>query len=254
MKVVLVVVSIGNRPWFNYCHPWMNLYCKRFEFDFLICHRPLLTQIKETQFRKFQDYGRCQKLGIRFLFDEYDRIIQLDDSCMIAPDTPDLSSIVPQHAIGCFIEGPSKAAKFDLFLKQHKLAYARTNELPRTRFYNNGVAVYSREHAAIFDPAHMPWKTIGQQNFYPTGGFLSHRADELGIALHDLGPKFNVLGSRVKKLATPADAGAYIFHLTSMLDSDERLAAARTIDAYFRSLMGGSTTTRDGSPQVQKSR
>jgi hypothetical protein len=200
-------------------------------------HRvPLVETIKIEQFDRVQNYGRCQKLGIGFLFERYDRIIQLDDTCMISPHTPDLLELVPENAIGCYIAGPDRGEHFESYLQAHRRAYNRSAKLSRSQFYNNGVAVYSRRHAELFNSGAIPWPVLRADRTYPTGGYLSHRAESLGYQLHDLGIAFNLMGSRLKKMAHPQEASAFIFHLTSALTPKERFEWAQRLDGFFRGL------------------
>jgi hypothetical protein len=187
-------------------------------------------------FDRFQNWGRWQKLGVHFLFDTYDRIVQFDDTCMVSPLTPNLAELVPEQAIGCFIEGRHRSEAFNSYLENHMRAYRRSTTLPRERFYNNGVAIYSRSHAPLFDLSSIPWPIVAADTIFPTGGYLSHRADTLGFPLFDLGFAFNFAGSKIKKLARPDLANAYIYHLTSALERSERLATAKAIDGHFRSM------------------
>jgi hypothetical protein len=236
-KTVLAVVSIGDRPWFAFCLPWMNFFCRRFGYDFMVFRSPLIASLSPEYFGGAKVYGRCQKLGIGHLFDVYDRVIQLDDTCMVSPQTPDLTALVPEAAIGCYVEGPDLQERFRSYFDIHKQLYARANPMPKERFFNGGVAVYSRSHAALFNIGSIPWSTIQADRFFPHQGYLSHGAEVLGLPLHNIGTTFNFVGSRIKKLRRFGEANAHIFHLTSALRPDQRMTMARAIDEYFRNLL-----------------
>lgn len=220
----------------------MNHFCRRFGYDLIVFRSPLITSVTPENLGGTKVYSRCQKLGIGYLFDLYDRIIQLDDTCMVSPIAPDLTALVPQTAIGCYVEGADLHDRYRSYFEIHKEVYNRVNALSKERFFNGGVAVYSRSHSALFDIGNIPWSSILADKHFPHQGYLSHRADALGLQLYDLGPAFNFVGSRIKKLRRPEDANAHIFHLTSALRPDKRLTVARLLDDYFRSLMASSSS------------
>ena len=249
-KIVLAVVSIGDRPWFAFCLPWMNHFCCRFGYDLIVFRSPVITSVSPEELGGMKVFGRCQKLGIGYLFDLYDRIIQLDDTCMVSPLTPDLTALVPETAVGCYIEGADLHDRYQSYFEIHKELYERADPLSQERFFNGGVAVYSRSHAALFDIGSIPWSSIQRDKYFPHQGYISHRAEVLGLPLYDLGPAFNFVGSRIKKLRRPEDANAHIFHLTSALRPDKRLIVAKLLDDYFRSLMASSVSNDSKSTTV----
>ena len=209
----------------------------------MVFRSPLITKVTPENLGGMKLYGRCQKLGIGYLFGLYDRVIQLDDTCMVSPDAPDLAALVPEGAIGCYIEGPDLHERYRSYFDIHKRLYERTTPLATERFFNGGVAVYSSRHAGLFDVASIPWSRIQADSFFPHQGYLSHRANVLGLPLHNLGTSFNFVGSRIKKLRRPEHANAHIFHLTSALRPDQRLTFARLLDEYFRGLMASHSAT-----------
>lgn len=238
MRTAVVVISVGrNRPWFQIALTWMNLYCERFGFDLIVHRSPLLKQQSVEQFDRFQNFGRCQKLGVGRLFEEYDRVLQLDDTCMISPHTPNLVHLVPSEMIGCYLEGKYRHDdQFRSYLTAHQVAYGRSHVLPKDRFYNSGVTVYAKSHSVLFDLETVPWEAILDDRVFPTQGYLSHRAEELNYPLYELGIEFNCPGSVIKRLPRIEDSTAYLFHLTSALSPRERIEFALRIDRHFQSL------------------
>ena len=228
MRTAVVVVTLGERPWFPYAVYWVDHFCNRFGFDLIVCRQPLI-DIKASN---FQNFGRCQKLGIRNLFDQYDYILQVDDTCLISPLIENIIDLVPEGAIGCYVEGKDQR-RYARYQSAHKVAYARTEPLPLERFDNNGMAFYSKHHAPLFDPHVIPWDVILTDPMFPTGGYLSHRADVLGYPLHDLGAKYNCSGSIIKKLDTLKTDQIFVFHLTSIFNTTQRVQYARKLHRIF---------------------
>ncbi|MGH9895595.1 MAG: hypothetical protein ACREA0_27155, partial [bacterium] len=162
-----------------------------------------------------------------------------DDTCIIAPTTADFARAVPEGEIGCWVEGRFRGTGFDAYLKEHALLYERASPLPRERFYNSGVVVYSRRHAPLFDAASIPWEKIKADRAFPTQGYLSHRSEIHQFALFDLGAAFNRIGSEI---ARSGDIGkildtTYVFHLTSAV-ARNRMWFAAEIDRQLRQRFG----------------
>jgi len=229
MRTAIVVITLGERPWFGYALHWLNHFCDRFGFDIIVYRQPLIENIRASS---FQTFGRCQKLGIGHLFDQYDCIIQVDDTCLISPVSQNIVNLVPRDAIGCYVEGEDhkRYARYQL---SHQAAYGRSTPLPLDRFYNNGMAIYFRSHARLFDQQAIPWDVVLSDPMFPTGGYLSHRADVLGYGLHDLGMKYNYPGSMINQLETIETNEIYVFHLTSFFSMAQRMQYARKIHQHF---------------------
>ncbi len=230
-RVAIVVVSLGDRPWWPIALRWLEHYCLKCSYDLVVVRQPLVAHLRPADFDRFQNFGRTQKLGIRCFFDIYDRVIQVDDTCMISPTTPPLADIVPEDAIGCWVAGPGNA-KFASYIPKHKEIYGRATPLPATSFYNSGLSVYSKNHASLFEQASIPWDKIRSDHWFPTQGYLSDRAEQEGIALHDLGSAFNLIGSRILSDPSIQSESVFIYHLTSALR--DRLGMAVKIDSVFR--------------------
>jgi hypothetical protein len=231
VRVAVFVVSLGDRPWWPIALYWMDLYCRRCSYDLVVIRQPPVTNLQPSDFDRFQNYGRAQKLGIGPYFRIYDRIIQLDDTCLISPATPPLADIVPEEAIGCWVTGPGNR-NFNSYVEKHQAIYERATPLPNEAFYNSGVAVYSRRHAVLFDEGTIPWDKIRADKWFTTQGYLSDRAEREGFALHDLGTAFNLVGRWIAEDPSEQVNSVFIFHLTSALGN--RLEMAQRIDRAFR--------------------
>ncbi len=231
MRVGVVVVSMGDRPWWPIALSWLNLYCRKHSYDLVVARQPLVTHLQLSQFDRFQNYGRAQKLGIARFFSAYDRVIQIDDTCLVSPATPALADIVPEDVIGCWVAGPGNN-KFDSYTSKHQAIYQRGKPLAKESFYNSGMTVYSSKHAILFDQTTIPWDKIRADKWFPTQGYLSDRCEREGFALHDLGNAFNMIGSRIAQNPSEQVDSVFIFHVTSAVS--DRLGVAKRIDRAFR--------------------
>jgi hypothetical protein len=239
LTVGVIVISLGERPWLPIVEHWLGRYCRRWNHDLVVLREPLLTDVRSDQFDRFQNYGRAQKLGVGRFFGKYDRIIQMDDTCIVSPATPDLVQTVPEEAIGCWIEGLQRGPSFDAYLKEHAVIYERVAPLARERFYNSGVVVYSRQHAALFDESTIPWGKIKADRAFPTQGYLSHRSEVYQYGLFDLGPAYNRIGSEIARSGDIRKIldSTYVFHLTSAV-ARNRMWYAAEIDRLLRERLG----------------
>ena len=123
MTTGVIVISLGDRPWLPIVEHWLRRYCQRWGHDLLVIREPLLDDLRPDSFDRFQNYGRAQKLGIGRFFEKYDRIIQMDDTCIVSPEAPDLAEEVPDEAVGCWIEGLYRDPRFSTYLNEHAVIY-----------------------------------------------------------------------------------------------------------------------------------
>jgi len=231
-KKAIVVVSIGIRPWFSLAHKWMMSYASRYNYDLIVRDTPLCDLFSPSDFSRFQHYGRCQKIYIGSLFNDYDRVLQLDDTVFLSPLAPDLAEIVPSQCLGAWVEG-ERFSNGSKYLSQHQKLYGLSEPMPKKRFYNNGVALYSRAHQILFES--IDWKTIAKDESFPTGGYLSYKAYTNNIEIFDIGPRFNFVGSIIRRLKA-FRPDVFFYHLTSGLNRQERSVVAEKLDIYFSHL------------------
>ena len=123
-RVLLVVVSLGDRPWFPYVEKWINDYVSRCNYELKVIKEPL-AGLKKEDFDQFRNFGCANKLAISDLFEGYDRIILIDDTCMLSPRLEPLHELVPRESIGCWIEGRRKDKSPTEYLKSRRVVVFR---------------------------------------------------------------------------------------------------------------------------------
>ena len=235
-RVLLVVISLGERPWFCYVKKWIVDYCSRCNYDYKVIQEPL-PGLKKEDFALFRNFGCANKLAISDLFEGYDRIILVDDTCMLSPRLEPLHKLVPRESIGCWIEGRRKDKSPTDYLKSHKKLYGLKKMLPREKFYNSGVMVMSYEHKVIYQDVIKDMPLIIKDERFNDQGYLSLTAYKKAISLHDLGENYNFVGSKIRtKLKTDRDfSNVRIAHLTGVFSAAQRLDLAKAFDKYFES-------------------
>lgn len=242
----VVVVSTGERPWFNLSQKWMQHYCASHGLEFVVVNTPHPKLPAVGQFARRQNWGRAMKLGIGDLFDCYDRLLLLDDTCFVSPLTDNLFAIVPKAAIGCFVEGKYRVDQlFAQYLKFIGRIYDARSVPDRGSFFNAGVCVFSSCHKRLFELDRADWRAVTQDPQFPVQGYLCCRVSDYGIPLHDLGLAYNMVGSQIRRagniLNCPPETR--IFHLTSSLSAAERIGLAKQIDQLFEQQMTSMRTT-----------
>ncbi len=237
MKTVVAIVSVGERPWFGIARRWAEHFCEKWDYDLKIYDDIIVEQTATLKIDRFKTIGRLQKFGVGELFEKYDRIIQIDDTCIISPRIPNVVEMVPEKSIGCLLEGPRRrnSQKFDEYLEDHKRIYDRDRVLEYNRFYNSGFAVYSSYHKSLFVKAAIPFEKIVKDDVFPHQGYMSHAAEMTNIPLFDLGVPFNFVGSLIRRygLTDKIMNGIYVVHLTSALKQSEREQYAKKLDEFF---------------------
>lgn len=234
MRATIVVVRIGYRPWFRITIKWLNYYAWRHHHDVIVCNTPYWSEDELPRFRHAQNFGRIQKLGIGRYFGLYDRLLLVDDTCLISPKAGDIVGMTPYGEIGAMLEDHLQK-DYKKYLAFNKKLYKRKTMLGKDTFLNGGVLVLSREHSPIFDPDSIPWNTIAADDYFPVQGYISHQAEVLGFKVHDLGLEYNFCGSAILRNGPSPNLpdDVKIFHLTSALTLEQRLAAASIIDDRF---------------------
>ena len=231
-KVCIVTLSIGDRPWFKYVKKYLDLYAKKNNYDLIVEKK---TKSKEDNFSSFRHFACAEKFFLGEYLNYYDRLILLDDTCMLSPLLEPLDHLVPKDKIGCWVEGNRKDKNLDSYLRQNAKIYNLKNVLPNNRFFNSGVLVFSKKHIDLFK-LDDDFKKIEIDTKFPNQGYLSVKAFKLKYQLYDLGENYNFVGSKIRRYLhyqIPFDK-IKIFHLTGVFSSQLRYDIASSLDIYFK--------------------
>lgn len=152
MKKLVLTISIGDRPWFEHSSKSIRLYAEKIGADYKEITRFDFDQSKYdfTVGRKDNKSYLVKILAIQKELLTYDRIIFLDDTCVVAKDCPDLFNVVPYNFFGAHNEG---ILDWVMAGKQTMKLY-ENNKLPDLinlqTYFNSGVMVLSRAHSIMF--------------------------------------------------------------------------------------------------------
>ena len=193
--------SVRTRDILTLTAPSVNDYCDR--------HGLELLRIFDLGAPLFPKVLQCERLKLLPYFDRFDRFIFMDDSCIIAPDCPNLFDLVPPEKLGCVVEPidlfPDREKMLENVLKLYGI------EQSNHRYFNAGMLVFSQRHRVLFEHIHLfkPSKKWDQD-------FFNAMVNKFDLEIQDLGLAYNYLGSLIhQNMKRDFDGQTiYIYHLT----------------------------------------
>lgn len=146
MKTAVITVCIGQKyeEMAKLTHPTLKAYATRIGADFIV--------IDKRAYPNEVPIG-YEKLQFKKYLETYDRMIQMDTDLIVRPDTPSLFLFVPEGQIGAFNESewiPLRLKEFKEGIKAFGLSAPKFEK----QYYNTGVMVFDKSHAALFDEPH----------------------------------------------------------------------------------------------------
>jgi hypothetical protein len=154
MKRCIVTISRGERPWFHLNEPIMKNYARSCDADF-IRGEDLNVDLKEyktIEFGRKGDLFLFERMPIIYkLLQDYDRVLWLDDTCVISKWCPNIFDSVPYGYIGVHNEG---ILDWVSSVKRTKELLSKNNhplQLSNAQYFNNGVALVDKTHAHLYE-------------------------------------------------------------------------------------------------------
>ena len=212
-KNLIVTISIGNRPWFRKTKKTINNYCKKYDIEFKV-----ITDQYDTDTKI-----RLRKFDIVKYFEKYDRILFLDDTLIINPNSPNLFNIVPYNKVGVLFEKEPYFNKL-LILKKALTYYNNLEDVNKDNYiwFNSGVILASKCHKDLFK---VPNKNIIKIGNYLDQSIFNANRYKYNIPVYDIGLSFNYLGTRISE-GKPYNIedidNIYFYHVTRAFRSRER--------------------------------
>lgn len=258
MKHLVLTASFGDRPFKEFTIDSQQKYANKIGADFKCIEEyevdPAFNVIPLG--RDGNTAYLIKLLVIQQALERYDRVIWLDDTCVVSNDTPNLFQVVPVDLFGAHNEGILGWVRAD----QQTIDLYESNGLPNIitsqNYFNTGVLVVSRAHQPLFsDDLILKLGAKGHfKNAYPEQTYLNYLVALYRIGFFALPSIFNRMavnfehleGERVnyenfKPRQTGAASmirdfsflddkntrigqlnGAYIYHITSMYDPQPR--------------------------------
>jgi hypothetical protein len=212
-KNLIITISIGNRPWFRKTKLTIINYCNRYDIDFKVITGQYDTD-KKIRLRKFE---------IVKYFNEYDRILFLDDTIIINPISPDLFKLVPYDKVGVLFEKEPFYNKINI-LKSALKYYEINANVSNNNYiwFNSGVILASKCHLNLFE---IPNKNIIKIGNYLDQSIFNINRYKYNIPAYDIGLSFNYLGTRISEgIPYKIDDidNIYFYHVTRAFRNSQR--------------------------------
>ena len=217
-KKALLVVSIGdNRPFFNIMKNHYQHYANKIGADLVVKQYTSIPKeyLKKIDFYKPEFKENSEKfrrrlmkmIFLREILENYDRVLLMDDSCFIMPETPNLFDLVPSDTIG---------AVKDLGL----LGSLNGNDC-----INTGVMVVSKEQYPFFKDFEKYYHecnlAIKENKFKWVGvdqSVINYAIQKKILKVTFLDPVFNVVTTLITNELMEKKQ-AYIFNLTGTFEN-----------------------------------
>lgn len=193
MKKLITTICFGDEyvELAKVTHPSLRSYAAKINADFAV-----ITD------REFPDANICyEKLQVRHLLKQYDRIIYMDTDVVVKQKCPDLTDIVPIGYFGAFSEGQYLDRQDCLKLAELQFGLNAMEWHPH--YFNAGVMVMDQSHTKIFEPPAVFHDNFGDQTYLNTQVFKLAKDKFL-----DIGPHFN----RMMSIDWDLRGFSYIIH------------------------------------------
>lgn len=196
-KRAIVVPSFGERPWVALTEANVRQYAEKIGADMHVVTdsrylEALALNFKEGSGRKNKRaYALKQYLPGVFL-QEYDRVVLMDDTCLIAKDCPDIFSACSSEV--CGYTGTSRAHaeksfnEIKNFINDRNLQHI---EYDPERYMNSGVMVYGKKCLPALCPREIALASPLLQADYPHQTISYYLLNKFRIPMSKLDQRFN---------------------------------------------------------------
>ena len=196
---LLLMYSIGKErdEFTKYSKILCEMYAKKHDIDFIFLN-------SFNNEKKYKDI-RFLKLDIIYYYlHKYERVMYLDDTCLINPSCENLFNIVNEKKIGAMIESNYFNRK-QYFKRLVKILLKEDINVSDWIMINNGVLVVSKHHKNLFY-IHEHYKNIiNEKNDsldFKDQSFTTIKLNTIKpkYEIFDLTLKYNLVGSKILKL------------------------------------------------------
>ena len=230
-KTLILTESLGaNRHFLRFTEPLMKAYAVKTGSDFVaLTDKDELIQTYKVSYLTGRDNNSCcitKLLLIHHYLEFYDKVLWLDDTCVVKHATPNMFDLVPDGSIAGVQEGGvpimnSWRIDQDFFITKHKFT------MDLTKYVNGGVLIWTKGLRDFLSPAMIDAHKHLFLSAYVEMAYLVYiiQTNKLPlIRLSDAYNKINFVGALTPKdkntrsydLKKEAmkDDGAYIYHVT----------------------------------------
>lgn len=211
--------SVDVADYSQYTHPILKEYAKKWGTDFMILDKT------------HEAYGALSLRLLRLpeLFDEYDRIFNIDTDVIINENCPNIFDIVPYDIMGLVFEDKGSRLKNRRTRIAHIKGVWGGNEDWISGYFNSAVFVVSRPHREIFTK--IDGKFWGE-DFKVRGADQTHYSYQLmkqGHKCIDLGYRWNHMSMFSEPWnGSPSRFDSYIIHYAGRAKFPDKGKRSRT--------------------------
>lgn len=194
-KNVIVVLSINERPFNSITLNNIKSYSEKIGSDFIIVNKVKLdfwTNLCSSLF-KFKRKGiksYIQKmLSIYDCLNDYEKVLLLDDTCLVSAEAPNLFDLVPPQYIAAYPE--SEHVEFKSFYSDKEFIREKRG-LTIEKYFNTGVLLVDRHNQSVFSPDNIFKNLDLFRGKYPDQGFFNYFANQ-DMKMFSLAEKWNFM-------------------------------------------------------------
>jgi hypothetical protein len=199
-KNAIVTFSSAERPYITKAKAThLNCIAARWNSDFVLVTDPsdLLTKEQIDFCLSFESFRPnilnyiCKILCIYEALSKYDRVVWIDDTCIISPFAPSLFNIVPEDCLGALIV-PRSCGLAESVSDYKYLLNNKQFEL-EDRYYNTGVMVIPSSMRSIFSFESVLSNKELFKSPYPTQAWQNYLTQFNGCKTYDITCMYNMM-------------------------------------------------------------
>ncbi|MDP6709597.1 MAG: glycosyltransferase [Alphaproteobacteria bacterium] len=244
MKRAIYTIMIGNDPTYRYARHAFADYATRVGAE-LIVRTKLQLSRPEGLIYNMARAAKIQKLFMKELLAEYDRVLYLDADILVAPHAPDIfETYADPEVVYMFDEGgyADRTVEIDAVSRLLGLEGDWPRHDGRPVYYNSGVILCSRG-CPLFDLFQLEEVGMIDESLRLVDQtYINYLVNRHGLEAQSLDPRFNrmeILGDDERRLE------AYFIHYAGSGYARRKKFRYRTFIDDYRSLYGGSGSVVD---------
>jgi hypothetical protein len=195
-KIAILVLSVGNRKFNTFTLQSIQTYATKIGASLIVEKRvklnfKILIKCKAMKFNRKNIECYIQKaISIYNALYEYDRVLLLDDSCLITNEAPSIFDIVPLNHIAAYPESEHieyKSHKYDrdFIFKKRKITI--------DDYFNTGVLLVDSTNRDIFSPENVYKNLDLFESNYPDQAFFNYMINAKKVNMKSLSENWNYM-------------------------------------------------------------
>jgi hypothetical protein len=194
--LVTTVIGDAFEGIWSISRPTFEAYARRFSLDLL-----LITAAPDGH---SPQHAKC---AIHRYLQSYERVAFVDADVLIRDDAPSLFDVVPESHVGLFEEGQFATNRLDAMNRLLRdLGHVAPDWLNAGKYYNTGVMVVSRGHAAAFASLAPSIANYGEQTYLNYSLWLNR------YPIFELDYRFNRIGLMNRFVAEPRHESFFLHY------------------------------------------